>query len=266
MPEAVLHPIPRRVDVAREQLRAVGLSLRREGAVAAGALGLLSVVILWDELREGYGGMNMTPELGVPVALVALLVPMAVWKGEGPGGRGYHHAMPVERGPHAVARGVAGLVWTLAATGAWFAWLVAVALASGSRFDGMWGADWRFAAPVAGVVVMYLLGSALTLRAAHPWRWLGGGAAGYVFLKMLAGPDGELWLYRAANEVLRGRYGVMTLLTGRSPVWIHTSLEGRAYEYLSHRPVASVWVMSVWLWLTLALLLFLWSAYRQPER
>ena len=31
---------------------------------------------------------------------------------------------------------------------------------------------------------MYLLGSALTLVTSHPWRWLGGGAVGFVFVNV----------------------------------------------------------------------------------
>ena len=264
MGESVLHPVPRRADVAREQLRAVGLSLRREGAVAAGVLALLGVALVWDQARSA-SEFVIEPGMGIPAAVVALLVPLAVWKGEGPDRRGYHQSMPVDRGAHAVARGLAGLAWMLAAMGAYYAWLGGIALAVGgwAQYD----AAYRWAAPVVGAVVLYLVGTAVALRAAHPWRWLGGGAVGYLFLQLMSASDRDFAPYRMVNAVLRGRYGVLTLLDGRTPMRFRSVSTWGEHEFTYTVRVANgtVWLTSVWLWLTLALLLFLWSAYRQPE-
>ena len=264
MGEAVLHPGPRRAGVAREQLRAVGLSLRREGAMAAGLLAMLSVALAWDQARS-YSAFVLEPEMGIPAAIVALLVPMAVWKGEGPGRRGYHHAMPVDRGAHALARGLAGLAWMLAAVGAYYAWLAGLTLAVGgwARYD----AAYRWAAPVVGAVVLYLVGTALTLRAAHPWRWLGGGAAGYLFLKLMWESDRGFAPYAMVNAVLRGRYGLLTVLDGRTPMRFRgvSTWDGHEFFYMARVANLTAWLTSVWIWLAVATALFVWAAYRQPE-
>ncbi|HEX6751801.1 MAG TPA: hypothetical protein VF092_31190 [Longimicrobium sp.] len=265
MGEAVLHPLPRRAEMAREQLRAVGLSLRREGAAAAGVMALLSVAVVWDQARS-VSEFVVEPGIGIPAAVVALLMPLAVWKGEGPGRRGYHHSMPVDRGVHAVTRGLAGLVWMLAAMGAYYAWLGGVTLAVGGwvRPD----AAYRWAAPVAGAVVLYLVGTALALRAAHPWRWLGGGAVGYLFLKLMSEPDRDFAPFRMVDGVLRGRYGLFTVLEGRTPMQFRgvSTWGGHEFTYTVRVADGGVWLTSVWLWLGLALALFVWAAYRQPER
>ncbi|HSU16517.1 hypothetical protein [Longimicrobium sp.] len=260
---SAVHRLPRRADVAREQLRGVGLALRREATVAAGVLALASILIVWAQLR-GEGALDLAPEMGIPIALLALLLPMAVWKGEGPASRSYHHAMPVEIGAHAVARGLAGLVWMLGAAGAYFGWMALVAAGTGGWVDSE---PWfRWAGPVVGAVALYLLGTALALRAVHPWRWIGGAVVGHTFLRALAGPGGDMPLFRAADRVLSGRYGLYTLLSGSAPVHVHkwNDLYGEV-NYATRVPNAGVWMVSAWLWIAIAITLFFWAAYRQPE-
>jgi len=256
-----LHRLPRRADVAREQLRGVGLALRREGAVAAGVLAMATTLIAWAQLHRpfGYGGLNLAPEMGIPVAVLAILLPMAVWKGEGPARRGYHQAMPVAAGAHGMARALAGLAWMLGAMGAYYGWLVLASVATGGAPSV---APWfAWAGPVVGAVALYLLGSALALRAAHPWRWIGGAVVGHTFLRGLPA-------WRAVDSVLSGRYGLTTLLSGRAPLLRHrvNPLYGPdAYEYFTRVPDAGVWMTTAWLWLAVAVALFAWAAYRQPE-
>jgi hypothetical protein len=260
-----LQPLPRRAGVAREQLRAVGLSVRREALACTGILAMVSTVLVAEELRRPYSSpMHMSPEMLVPAAVVALLLPMAMWKGEGPGRRAYHHAMPVDHGPHAVARTLAGLAWLMAAIAAYAGWLGLVALLTGGRV--LTGAGYLWAAPVVGAVVLYLLGSALALRVAHPWRWLGGAAVGYAFLTVLSSNDAPMPVYGTVESVFSGRYGLGTLLSGLSPIPMSEVVpDGGRYTYLAHQAVMGGWMTAVWLWLAIAISLFLWSAYRQPE-
>ena len=191
--------------------------------------------------------------MGTPVALVALLVPMAVWKGEGPEQRGYHHGMPMEPGAHAVIRAGAGLAWTLAAVAAFFAWMWLLSVVTGGRVNAI--EPWQWAAPFAGATVLYLLGSALTLVSSHPWRWLGGGVVGWVFLDGFRSVGALRPLREAVDAVLTGRYGISTLLTGLAiqPNWFHKV------------PAAGAWLASVCIWLGLAVGAFLVAAHRQPE-
>jgi len=256
MESVLLNPAPAWTAVAREQFRSVGVALRREALVAAGFFGLLSV---WIVYLNTYGFSDakvpFSPEAGVPAVILALLVPMAVWKGEDPARRGYHRAMPVNHGAHAVMRALSGLVWTLGATLAYFAWFgVASALTGGHVDHEAW---WLWLTPFAGVAVTYLLGSALTLVTAYPWRWMGGGMVAYLFLNALRMADGTRPLAELVDGVLWGRYGIGTVATGYSPV------DGNRW---AHHANASVWLLSTWLWLAVAISVFLYASYRQPER
>jgi hypothetical protein len=188
--------------------------------------------------------------------MLALLVPMAVWKGEGPDRRGYHHSMPVQRGAHAITKSLAGLAWLLAGVGAYFGWLALMAVFTRGTIEPV--AAWRWATPFAGATVLYLLGSALTLRVAHAWRWLGGAFVAYLFLGALQVADGAGALYRLINTVLFGHLGISTVVTG------YVQEAGPESWHLHTSP--ALWLGATWLWLALAVALFVWAAYRQPER
>ena len=248
--EPALNPAPGWGEVVHEQLAAVGLSLRREGMVAGGLALLFTAFILYTQVTDGPAEIPITPFQGVATALMALLIPMAVWKGEEPARRGYHHAMPVDRAQHAFARGGAGLAWTLAAVAAFFGWMLMLTLLTGGRSDA--AEPWQWLAPFAGATVMYLFGSALTLLTAHPWRWLGGGAVGFLFLNVLGAGDRTGPLSRLLREVMFGDFGVGRLITGVSPPALS--------------PGFGAWLTSVWIWLVAALAAFLFAAHRQPER
>jgi hypothetical protein len=254
MSSAVLSPVPAWGAVAREQFRSVGLALRREALAATGFVALATVWLAAMQ-SHSFGGVRLYPEAGVPAAMLALLVPMAVWKGEDPARRGYHRAMPVSHAAHAAARSLSGLAWTLAGVGAYFAWLGAMTAATGGQVRSE--SPYLWVVPFTAATVMYLLGSALTLATTHPWRWLGGGFVGYLFLGALPMGDGTRSLFDVVNTVVTGRYGFTTVISGQSPVpW-------RSY---AHHADASVWLAATWLWLAMAVTLFAWAAYRQPER
>lgn len=256
MDSVMLNPAPAWTAVAREQFRSVGVALRREALVAAGFVGLLSVWITYLQANGSPGApVSLSPEAGVPAVILALLVPMAVWKGEDPARRGYHRAMPVNHGAHAVMRGLSGLVWTLGATLAYFAWFtVAAALTGGHVENNAW---WLWLTPFAGAAVTYLLGSALALVTAHPWRWMGGGVVAYLFMNALRAADGTRPLAEVVDGVLWGRYGIGTVASGYSPVY------GDRWNHVAD---PSVWLLSTWLWLAIAISVFLYASYRQPER
>ncbi|HEU4560773.1 MAG TPA: hypothetical protein VFS20_23175 [Longimicrobium sp.] len=259
MQPAVLNPVPRWRVVAEEQFRAVGLALRREALAAAG---LVTLATLW----MGYVQVNslrdlevpLAPEAGVPAAILALLVPMAVWKGEGPARRGYHRAMPVSHAFHAIARSLSGLVWLLAAVALYFVWLAGASAMTGGEVDAVYG--WQWVVPFTGAAVMYLLGSALTLATTHPWRWLGGAFVAYMFLGAVRVAEGTASLFDSVNVVITGTLGLRTVVTGFSP-------SEYLYHHYGHTTAdASVWLAATWLWLAIAVTAFAWAAFRQPER
>ena len=154
--------------------------------------------------RRADGGRDSVRYSRLLAAILALLIPMAVWKGEDPARRGYHHAMPVGHGEHASARVAAGLAWTMAGMAAFFGWMGLLSVTTGGSVDA--AEPWQWVAPFAGAAVMYLLGSALTLATSRPWRWLGAGAVGYFFLNAFRGLDATEPLADALNASWR-RYG-----------------------------------------------------------
>ncbi|HVG45700.1 MAG TPA: hypothetical protein VM890_13260 [Longimicrobium sp.] len=253
---AALNPLPGWMAVLREQLASVGLALKREGMVVGACALLFTAFILWVELQNGSADMPLSPAQGIAAAMMALLIPMAVWKGEDPARRGYHHAMPLGHGAHAVARGAAGLAWTLAGVAAFFGWMGILSVITGGGVEPV--KAWQWAAPFAGATVLYLQGSALTLVASHPWRWLGGAAVGYVFLDTFREVDVAKSLTDLVDAAVWGHYGITTVLTG---LVRHTG-------YMGHplMPDAGRWLTATFIWLATAVSLFLWAACRQPER
>jgi len=249
-----LNPSPGWTGVLREQVAAVWLSLRYERMILWGVALFLTLVSVWEQASGGAAGVPFTPRAGIAAA-VALLVPLEVWRGEGPARRDYHRAMPLGHGAHAAARSAAGLVWTLAGVAAFFAWLGLLSFATGGGVDEF--EAWQWVAPFAGATVVYLLGSAVALVAAHPWRWLGGALSGYLFLDTLRGMGPADTLLNGWDAALTGPYGLTTVLTGLV----------RDMNY-SHRevPDARAWLVGTGLWMALSISLFAWAACRQPER
>jgi len=167
--------------------------------------------------------------------------------------------MPVDQGAHASARTAAGLAWTLAGMAAFFGWMGLLSAATGGHVDA--AEPWQWAAPFAGAAVLYLLGSAVTLVTSHPWRWFGGGLVGYLFLNTgFRAIDATRPLVDGVNAILSGEYGLTTVLTGL--------VRNGHFRHLGPAMVADAgaWLIATFLWLAMAISVFLWAAYRQPER
>lgn len=248
-----MNPVPGWMEVLHEQLSSVGLALKREAMVVAGLLGLFSAIVLLQQ--PGRSEIPLTPMMGIAAALAALLIPMAVWKGEEPARRGYHLAMPVEHGPHAIARGAAGWAWTMAGVTAYFAWMGLLSVVTGGSVAHV--EPWQWVAPFVGATVLYLFGSALTLVSSRPWKWLGLGVIGYFFVNAFrwsARPLAE-----ALNSLISGYYGLSTVLTGL--VHHEVRLPGESWMVADF----GAWLVSTSAWMAIALILFLWASYRQPE-
>jgi len=239
-----MNPVPGWMDVLREQLGAVGIALRREAFAVGTCLTLFTGFVFFMQFQHGTAHVPLSPVGGIAAALAALLLPMAVWKGEDPGRRGYHLSMPVEHGPHAIAKGAAGLAWTLAGVAGFFVWMGLLSLITGGGVDHV--EPWQWLAPFAGAAVLYLLGSALTLVTSRPWRWMGLGLVGYLFLGAFRGIEGVDVLTGLVETVITGQFGLRTLLGGQTGF--------------------SEWLTAVWVWLATSVSLFLVAAHRQPEQ
>jgi hypothetical protein len=280
MDSTLLHPLPRRDAVVREQLRTVGLSLRREGLLAAGGLGALSAWILSVHLSQPWSGprISLVPDAMVPAVLLALFAALAVWKGEDPARRGYHWSMPVDHADHAMAKTFSGWAWLVAAVGGYVAWLAVMAVATGGELgvETRWGttgkisetvAGWRWMVPFAGATILYLFGTALALASRHPWRWLGGGAVAFVFMAAWAASiGGRTPLHELIETLWVGEYGLRTAITGLSPDRYEETSHGLFYlGSYGLEPAFGGWVSAAALWLAGALGAATLAAHRQPR-
>ena len=278
MDSTLLHPLPRRDAVVREQLRTVGFSLRREAMLVAGGLGALTAWILSIYGKYRGGSVNLVPDAMTPAVLLALFAALAVWKGEDPARRGYHWSMPVDHADHAMAKALSGWAWLVAAMGAYAAWLAAMALVTrgnfavesgwvnGSRtYDAV--AAWRWLVPFAGATILYLFGTALALASRHPWRWLGGGAVGFVFLAAWAASiGGRTPLHELVETLWGAEYGLRTAVTGLSPDG--HSHQPRGLFHLGSwglEPAFGAWASAAALWLAASLGAAALAARRQPR-
>ena len=175
MTDFTLHATPQMRDVVREQIRIVGLSLRREAVVMAAVVAVVSVVVAID-IAQGTAATWFDSDEWFLLGVVAFLVPFAVWRSDRPFGPAFLWTLPVDSRRLAFAKVFAGWVWLMVALALFAAWQLTLAILSGVR-----GAEIVPVFSAVGVTGMYLLGSALVLGLRHPLRWLLG-TVGVFFL------------------------------------------------------------------------------------
>jgi hypothetical protein len=175
MMQVTLHPAPRPREIVREQIRIVGLSLRREALVAAVVLGVLSLVISIN-IIQGTAASWFDSDEWTPFVFIAFLFPFAVWRREKRFGPAFLWTLPVDRRQLALAKVFAGWVWLMIALAIFTG--VQLVLAIASRLP-----EPKIVSPIAfpGATATYLFGSALVLGLRHPVRWLLG-CGGLAFL------------------------------------------------------------------------------------
>jgi hypothetical protein len=243
MTDMTLHPGPRWRDVVLEQIRVVGLSLRREALVVAAVLAI-GTVMVGGELVQGGPGFDSTDTF--PIPLVAFLFPFAVWRSEKRFGPSFLWTLPVDRQRLALARVFAGFVWLMAAVAVFTSWLLGLALIARVPL-----ADQLMRVPVILTIALYLFGSAIVLGLRHPLRWLIG-AFGVLLLMgklsdALTQPDDREW---------RGVPGAQDFFSAVS----------RAAEYYRTLPESVQWTLYTFLWIGAGLAALLAAAWRHRER
>jgi hypothetical protein len=262
--EVTLHPTPRGRDVVREQVRIVGLGLRREALIAAAVLGIVTLVIV-SEIVLGGAGIHFDADASFPISVAAFLFPFAVWRGERRFGPAFLWTLPVDRRRLALAKAFAGWVWLMAALTVFILWLLALALLSAAT-----GVRTVTLFPFTGATAMYLLGSALVLGLRHPLRWLLGTVGVFFLLVILSEAGG-----RTANGELRivawsgllrsavyGPYGLDTLLSSGGFI---SAAEHAAAAWRT-LPDLAQWATTTFLWLGAGLAALLAAASRHGER
>jgi hypothetical protein len=286
-----LHSLPRYGSVVAEELRAVGIALRREWMLFALGLGFMTLIFTLNEIREGRStdmrsAFNLTTDLLAPLSLLGLFAPMSVWKAEGPSRRGYHWAMPVGRIRHTVAKTFAGWGWLMLLVTIFLLWAVLLASATGGE-TGAWSErvagpgsmsvgqvvrlvyhdlqPWQWIAPYTAMTLTYLFGSILVLASDHPWLWIAGLFVGFFILAATLSAAGLQSGLDSIFAVVFGRYGISSALTGLRPT-VETLLVGdRSVQVRQSVPELRGWVVATAVWTIVAAGGFLWAANRHPE-
>jgi hypothetical protein len=243
MMEVTLHATPRWRDVVLEQIRIVGLSLRREALVAAVVLAVSTFMIVSEILG---GGPGFDSRETFPTALISFLFPFAVWRGERRFAPDFLWTLPVDRRRLALARVFAGGVWLMAALAVFVTWLLALALLARAT-----PAYHVMRIPFIATIAAYLFGSAVVLGLRHPLRWLLG-TAGVLFLlgtlsDLLSQPDDGEWRY------VPGAGDFFSAVQQAAAVWYTL-------------PDPAQWAITTFLWFGAGLAVLWLAASRHCER
>jgi hypothetical protein len=173
MTEMKLHAMPRWRDVLVEQIRVVGLGLRREAAVVAVFLGVGTAIIVGDLIHGGpaFDSIEM-----FPTHLISLIFPYIVWRGQPRFGPAFLWTFPVDRRRLVLARVFAGGVWLGAALTVFASWLLVLSLVAHVPPERN-----LMRVPYVATIAVYLFSTAVLVGLRHPLRWLAG-TAGVLFL------------------------------------------------------------------------------------
>jgi hypothetical protein len=220
MTHQTLHPTPRGRDVVREQVRIVGLGLRREALATAVVLGIMTLMIGIDFVHGRAATWFDSDGEWLGIALGSFFFPFAIWRRERRFGPAFLWTLPVDRRRLALAKVFAGWVWLMTALIVFGVWQLALAVLSGVT-------DAQIIPLVAFIraSTMYLFGSALVLGLRHPLRWLLGTLGVLFFLGMLGdtllrGPDD-------LNALLSSS-GFLSAVENAAAQWAITTLLGLA--------------------------------------
>lgn len=205
MTEFASHPTPRLGTVFTEQMRVVGLAVRREALVLGLALFAIGVLVLIDVRFDDGAEFNGGPIPALPMIALGALAPFAVWKGERVFDGAHLWTLPVERRRHALIKVAAGALWLVLTILALQLWLQTIALAAGGAMvetetrmlvgpggvsdltPVVWTTQtWEWAAPFTTGLICYLISSAFMLGVRYPLRWGMAAVAAFFALGMLA--------------------------------------------------------------------------------
>lgn len=285
--QSAVRSTPRLRDVLLEHVRVLGLALRIPAAVAAGLMATLLVLVTSEILHDG-GAIDFRPEHQMLPAILGLVLPFAVWRGEDRFGDGFLWTLPVDRRRHALTKVFAGWIWLMSAVALFVLWLIALTLLSGGSFlpeetirvlSSSIPAAGTFAdsgavqsvrlkpqpvfwlVPFTAATGAYLLASALALGLRHPLRWIVGMALGLWLVFAVGDAANVEWLAQLPSRLFAGPYGIDTLLTARTEsgqvrVTLSTGERVRAWRAL---PDLGRWATATLLWTGVGLV-SLWAA------
>jgi hypothetical protein len=196
MTDVTLNPTPSIRDVVREQVRIVGVSLRREFAVTALVISVITVFMVVDFSR-GHAASWFDSDEWTPLGVIAFFYPFAVWRGARRFGPDFLWTLPVDRRRLALARVLAGWVWLMIAVASFLTWHRGLAVLAGVPHPKTVGLI-----ALAGTTATYFFGSAVLLALRHPLRWI-------------IATCGTLFVLGSLND-MHGEHGVDAFFSNRA--------------------------------------------------
>jgi hypothetical protein len=290
---SMLHPTPSFRRVVEAQLRFVWNTIR----------GMVAVLSVFVVLTAFY--MYVYSEGGFPflfedyasfIAIIASFFPIAMWRGEYRFRQSYLASMPVDRTRHTLLKIAAGWAWLMVLVAASVLCMLALAAATGGPIgtDEMrvfardlppsasaeeaaalarrWTTPiWQWALFFPGATVAYLFGSIVVLASRRTRLWLGGLFAGSFFLLMLEEEGvnlGEVLegAFRfIITIIIGGRYGLETLVIGSDDIInTLTTATGDQIRVWSE-PDLGTWLVSMLLWMSLAMVSVVVAVWRDRK-
>ncbi|MBW3655408.1 MAG: hypothetical protein KY444_04830 [Gemmatimonadetes bacterium] len=284
-----LHPVPARAAVLRENLRAVGESVRLEIAAALALLLGLALLIVLNEPMASPGGADYdVADMTWPVMVLGLFAPLAVWKAEEPSRRGYLWSLPVDRFRHTLMKVASGWGWLMGLVAAYLVWAISIPLLTGGHIviNPEWeaallrgrpagtvlrdmtlgGNAWLWLVPFVAASTGYFVGTAVALVSDHPLRVYAGVVFTFFVTIALAESVGGT-LEHMADGLFRygvaGRHGLFTHVTGIVFRFDEPLPAGGGIRDL---PVFGAWAWTALVWTGTGLAAMLLAARRHQER
>jgi hypothetical protein len=275
MKDAATVRMPSTKVVAMEQLRVVGLAVRREGLLLCTGLVIFGLIVAVVEDLQGQQ-VTLEPEiLGYLAMLVALVAPLGVWKGERLFGESELWTMPVDHARHARLKIVSGWVWLMAlisfgllamVSGVWLngaslgvdetRLLVSdpvLARSGGGQITRVpWSSPpWQWALPFTASTAVYLAASAFLIGLRRPVVWGVGGWLAFLAFGLLSASGGIAWLTATVETVV---YLFDLLASGGSESAQTLVLLDSGQRVLgwSRLPTTGSWAAATAMWLALA--------------
>jgi hypothetical protein len=288
MTDATMVRTPTLKAVALEQLRVVGLALRREGLVlCAGLLLFMLGLPFFDEVAPPARPFALEPEiLGYLAALVAVLTPLGVWKGERRFGESPLWTMPVEHARHARLKIASGWIWLMGVVAFGYLTIVsAVVLAGGSLgldetrllvvdldaarvgapgslTEARWSTQlWQWTLPFTVATTVYLAASAFLVGLRRPVVW--GACCWLAFLAFGAlSATGRLaWLTSSVETVVH-LFDLLASGGSESAQVMVLTESGERVRAWTRLPTLGGWVAATSMWTGLAGVA-VWAATRR---
>ena len=246
MTEAVLNRLPAWSSVAVEQVKSVGLAVRRETVVLCTGLVVLLIGApllprFGVEVMDNVPGLGLDPaDLGVLAMLTGLVFPLLVWKDERRFGESEIWILPFDHASQARMKVMAGWVWLMGVVAFGVATISLTLIVLGGSLgleetrllatdlagarEGLstaittvrWRTPaWYWILPFTSATGAYLVISALLLGSRRPFHWAAGLWGVFIGLALL-GEDGRGWVVsQAVVDALA--HPVETVATGAKP-------------------------------------------------